>query len=90
MGISPQMAMNYFLISRIIERIGDHGTRIAKNAIEFHQEGSKGEVVEMIGTASATASKIFDRARESMFGEKLEGPIATTEFVERNTVAGGG
>jgi phosphate uptake regulator len=82
MGISPQMAMNYFLISRIIERIGDHGTRIAKNAIEFHQEGSKGEVVEMIGTASATASKIFDRAMESMFGQDLEGANATIECVE--------
>jgi phosphate uptake regulator len=82
MGISPQMAMNYFLIARIIERIGDHGTRIAKNAIEFHQEGSKGEVIEMIGDASTTAAKIFERAMESMFGQDLEGANATIERVE--------
>jgi len=82
MGISSQMAMNYFLIARIIERIGDHGTRIAKNAIEFHQEGSKGDVIEMIGNASETASKIFDRAMDSMFGQDLEGANATIGGVE--------
>jgi hypothetical protein len=36
----------------------------------------------MIGTASATASKIFDRAMASMFGQDLEGANATIECVE--------
>ncbi|MDK2974557.1 MAG: hypothetical protein PWP08_928 [Methanofollis sp.] len=82
MGLNPQMATNYFYISRIIERIGDHGTRIAKNVIEFHQGGSTGDVIEMISNASTTASKIFDRAMESMFSQDLEGANATIECVE--------
>ena len=33
MGISPHMATNYYMISRIIERIGDHAVRIAEHSL---------------------------------------------------------
>ena len=51
MGISTSLAMHYYMISRIIERVGDHAVRIAENAQpiidvdldkkvhQLHQEG---------------------------------------------------
>ena len=33
MGISPDMAMHYYMLSRIIERVGDHAVRIAEHTL---------------------------------------------------------
>ncbi len=33
MGISPDLAMHYYILSRIIERVGDHAVRIAEHTL---------------------------------------------------------
>ncbi|WP_342676608.1 phosphate uptake regulator PhoU [Methanofollis sp. UBA420] len=73
MNVTPAAAMSYFLTSRIIERIGDHGTRIAKSAIVLLKEGIDTGMTAMISEASGTSQAIFDRAISSLFGEDLKG-----------------
>ncbi|WP_298667011.1 phosphate uptake regulator PhoU [uncultured Methanofollis sp.] len=73
MNVTPAAAMSYFLASRILERIGDHGTRIARSAVVLLGEEVDAEMVTMIGEASATSQAIFDHAVSSLFGEDLEG-----------------
>jgi phosphate uptake regulator len=81
MGVTPAAAMNYFLASRIIERIGDHGTRIAKSAIVLLREGVDAGMTAMIEEASGASQAVFDRAISSLFSEDLEGANAAIRQV---------
>lgn len=81
MNVTPTTAMSYFLASRIIERIGDHGTRIAKSTIVLLGEEVDDGIKTMIEEASATAQTIFDRAISSLFEEDLEGANAAIQQV---------
>ncbi|TAJ44044.1 phosphate uptake regulator PhoU [Methanofollis fontis] len=82
MNVSPQMALTYFLIARIIERIGDHGTRIARSSIGLTMTDQKCDIITMIDDASTTASSIFDRAIESLFSQDIKTANATIQHVE--------
>ena len=65
MGITTEKAINYFLISGIIERIGDHAVRIAKNILNFIDEKVDKKIIDTIGSASNLALDIFDKSIES-------------------------
>ncbi|KYK37689.1 MAG: phosphate uptake regulator PhoU [Theionarchaea archaeon] len=58
MGVTQEAATYYFLISRIMERIGDHAVRIAEN-VPFLIDEDLDAVVEPIVSASELALKIF-------------------------------
>lgn len=81
MEVNPSMATSFFLISRIIERIGDHATRVAKNALLLLDDGVSGGVTEMIREASATSQTLFDQALKSLFSQDLEGANETLKHV---------
>jgi phosphate uptake regulator len=67
MEISAGMAMYYNLISRIIERIGDHAVRIAENTQPIIDVNLGKKIVSEIGKASALSMDIFDRSIISFF-----------------------
>lgn len=58
MGVTQEGATYYFLISRIMERIGDHAVKIAENALLLIDEVDDA-VVELIASASTLSLKIF-------------------------------
>jgi phosphate uptake regulator len=81
MGATSVEAMRYFLTSRIIERIGDHGVRIAKSAIVLLREGVDTGMMAMIGEASGISRAIFDRAVSSLSDDDLKGANAAFQQV---------
>jgi phosphate uptake regulator len=65
MGITTGMVVNYFLISRIIERIGDHAVRIVKNTHHLIDEEVDDKIIDDIASASNLALEILDKSIES-------------------------
>jgi phosphate uptake regulator len=59
MGVTQEEATYYFLISRIMERIGDHAVRIAENVLPLIDERVSEDVVTLIAQASSQALHIF-------------------------------
>ena len=64
MGITTGKVVNYFLISRIIERIGDHAVRMAKNILNFIDEKVDEKIIDTIESANNLALEIFDKSIE--------------------------
>ncbi len=66
MALSNQMKINQdeatclFLVSRLIERIGDHAVKISKEVGAIINEKIDGEIIEMIATASVNSLNILD------------------------------
>jgi phosphate uptake regulator len=59
MGVTQEEATYYFLISRIMERIGDHAVKIAENVLLLLDEQVDKTVVDSIGSASSLSLEIF-------------------------------
>jgi phosphate uptake regulator len=72
MDITPGMIINYFLMSKIIERIGDHAVRITKNIQNLGEKQLDPEIVEMLDSASKLAIGIFDKSMESLFKKNMQ------------------
>jgi phosphate uptake regulator len=72
MGISPDMAMHYYILSRIIERIGDHAVRIAEHAIPLMETPLDKKTLNVIKKASAMSLEIFNRSIVSFFNRDLK------------------
>ena len=72
MGITTEKVVNYFLISKIIERIGDHAVRIAKNILNFVDEKIDEKIIDAIESASDLALKIFDKSIDSFVERDIE------------------
>ncbi|MHA1685426.1 MAG: PhoU domain-containing protein [Candidatus Heimdallarchaeaceae archaeon] len=62
MDIAAERVINYFLISRIIERIGDHAVKIAKNILNFIDENIDKKIINTIESASNLALEMFDKS----------------------------
>ncbi|MEN6342456.1 MAG: phosphate uptake regulator PhoU [Methanospirillum sp.] len=67
MGASSGVASSYAAVARILERIGDHAVRIAKNAIVLADSPVGPDVVARLRTASAFSIGVLDRALASFF-----------------------
>jgi phosphate uptake regulator len=72
MGISPDMAMHYYLLSRIIERIGDHAVRIAEHTLPIIEIDLDKKTLIMIKKASSMSLEIFDRSIVSFFNSDMK------------------
>jgi phosphate uptake regulator len=72
MGVSPVMAVHYYVISRIIERIGDHAERIMQNALPILLKEIDPEILEKIVKASDLSVGIFDRSIVSLFDADMK------------------
>jgi phosphate uptake regulator len=71
MNIPISMAEEYFLISRIIERIADHGTRIAYYVLELIGKTENSKLCSIIEEASAYALSIFQASMDAFHSKDL-------------------
>jgi phosphate uptake regulator len=71
-GISPDMAMHYYILSRIIERIGDHAVRIAEHALPIIEIDLDKKILNSIKKASILSLEIFDRSIVSFFKSDMK------------------
>jgi phosphate uptake regulator len=67
MGIAPGMAMYYYMLSRIIERVGDHAVRIAEHAMPIMDADIDKKILAAIKKSSVMSLEIFDRSIISFF-----------------------
>jgi phosphate uptake regulator len=72
MGISQSMAMNYYMLSRIIERIGDHAVRIAEHSLPIIDVDFDRKFMSAIKKAGALSLEIFDRSIVSFFSADMK------------------
>jgi len=72
MGITTSMAMHYYMMSRIIERVGDHAVRIAENAGPIINIDLDKKVISSIKKASVMSLEIFDRSVISFFNTDMK------------------
>ncbi|MEN6379328.1 MAG: phosphate uptake regulator PhoU [Methanofastidiosum sp.] len=64
MGLSQEEASYYFLISRILERIGDHASILGENVLKVIDKLNP-EIIQDIEAASTLALEIFSKSFES-------------------------
>lgn len=82
MGVTPEEATYYFLISRIMERIGDHAVRIAEN-IPLLLEGELDDAItDTIASASSLALEIFASSMTAWIKRDIELANKNIESIE--------
>jgi phosphate uptake regulator len=83
MGITPSMASNYYIISRIIERVGDHAVRIAVYVPTLIDEKGDAKIVQEIKSATDIALGIFDNSIRSFFAADIRELNKNIESIEK-------
>ena len=83
MGITIELATTSFLISRIIERIGDHMIRIAKNAIIISDKEIEKNLFEKLESTSKLALDIFNKSITSFLRRDVNLANETIETVKK-------
>jgi phosphate uptake regulator len=72
MGIAPGMAMYYYMLSRIIERVGDHAVRIAEHSMPIMDAEIDKKILAAIKKSSVMSLEIFDRSIVSFFNTDMK------------------
>ncbi len=72
MEISSRMAMHYYMISRIIERIGDHAVRIAEHALPVIDADVDAKILTALKKSSELSLELFDRSIVSFFNTDMK------------------
>jgi phosphate uptake regulator len=81
MEVSAGMAMYYHLISRIIERIGDHAVRIAENAQPIIDIDLDPKILAALKKAHLLSMNVFDKSIVSFFNADIMEAHKTIESV---------
>jgi len=81
MGITPGMTMHYYILSRIIERIGDHAVRIAENSIPLMDREIQPDLKSALKKASVLSLELFDRSIISFFNNNMKDAQQNIESV---------
>ena len=81
MGITIELAATSFLISRIIERIGDHVIRIAKNAVNITDTKINEDMIEKLQNASSLSLQIFNQSITSFLRRNVKSANETIDSV---------
>lgn len=71
MGLSQEEASYFFLISRILERIGDHASILGENVIKLIDKLNP-DIIQDIESASTLALEIFSKSFESHFKKNIK------------------
>ncbi len=79
MNISIEMASTCFLISKIIERIGDHVVRITQNLSNISENTVDRKIIGRIVEADTIALDIFNKSMGSFYQNDLK---ASSEIIE--------
>jgi phosphate uptake regulator len=83
MNITNGTASTCFLISRIIERIGDHVVGIAENTSTLIKSKINKKIIEQILTASNQSLDLFNRSINSFFRKDIKNSNETIESVAK-------
>jgi len=83
MNITNGTASTCFLISRIIERIGDHVVGIAENTSTLIKSKIDKKIIEQILTASNQSLDLFNRSINSFFRKDIKNSNETIESVAK-------
>ena len=83
MDITVELATTSFLISRIIERIGDHVIKIAKNTINLTNNKIEDIIVEKLESSSHLALDIFNKSITSFLRRDVKLANSTIESVKK-------
>jgi phosphate uptake regulator len=83
MGITIELATTSFLISRIVERIGDHVIRIAKNATNLTDKKISEEILEKLESSSNLAMNIFNKSITSFLRKDVKSANETIDSVQK-------
>jgi phosphate uptake regulator len=83
MGITIELASTSFLISRIIERIGDHVIRIAQNALNITDSKIPEKINEKLENASQTSLDIFNKSIASFLRRDVKTANETIELIKK-------
>ena len=78
----PQMLPHY-QVARIIERVGDHSVRIAKNAMKIRNEEISPDIYAHIKKASQGALNTFEKSVEAFFTHDLKKANQTIETIHK-------
>ncbi|MFH1055007.1 MAG: phosphate uptake regulator PhoU [Candidatus Altiarchaeota archaeon] len=82
MGVTVRMATDYFLMSRIMERIGDHAVRIAKNIQNVTGKDVDRKIISNIKSASGLSLNIFSNSIKSFFEKDAKASNTNIEAVK--------
>jgi len=83
MDTTIEMSSTCFLISRIIERIGDHVVRITQNILNLVDNKVNQEIIDSIRSASDLALDIFNKSIKSFFRKDLQAANENIQSVKR-------
>ena len=86
MGVRPEKAVNYLAISRLLERIGDHGVRIARNVPIIIDYGLDEKTVGKIVDASTLSLEILSNSMEGWIESDMLKANETIESI-KNLIA---
>ncbi len=75
--------MPHYLISRILERVGDHAVRIARNSKRITRDETGEELLHMIEEAADSSLKLFEKSLESFFVNDSHMANITIESIHR-------
>lgn len=70
-GVSSEKSMNLMLISRIIERIGDHATKIAEGVLLLDGIKIEDKIIKEIANESDISLEILEKSMNAFFSENL-------------------
>lgn len=83
MGVSTSKVVNTYIISRIIERIGDHAVRLTEYGQKISEYQIDDIMLAAIRKASTLALTLFDKSIVSYFNSDLRGSHKNIEHVEK-------
>jgi phosphate uptake regulator len=83
MGVTTSRVVNTYIISRIIERIGDHAVRMTENTKKIAGNHVDAGMVLAIRKANTFALTLFDKSIVSFFNNDLKGSHKNIEQVEK-------
>jgi len=81
MELSTSLVVNTYLISRIVERIGDHAVRVAENMKRIEGEEIGRDTKNAIRAASNLSLEIFDKSIVSFFQADIVGSHRNIEAI---------
>ena len=83
MNTTISLSSTYFLISRIIERIGDHIIRITKNIQNLNKNKQNQKIVDRIQSASYLSIEIFNKSIGAFFRKDIRASNENIDSVKK-------
>jgi phosphate uptake regulator len=83
MKVSLKEALNYYIISRILERMGDHGERIARYVPTLIELKVDSTTIESLKAASDLAMTILDSSMKALFSSNAMDANAVINALEK-------